>query len=402
MCKPQEQVGAKSLENLAAVVNAETNLQVTVDRRIDLMDINKHRYPFLYMATGRTIELSDEEKNMVRTYCSTGGFWFLDFRRGRHIGDNEPLYSLMRVFNPNPGEASPEWVISLISSTHQVFHCFYDLKIPAQYHGGSLLSAIYFRNNLVGIVRLSPFDDYDSFFMNDFDRKLGINTVVYALTPGNWYDLNRRMAFHNVATGEYIEWYENGRMRFRGRTGASLAGYVPWLPESAVKRGRIKLFRPPKAVYKSRERVDPTLASLLLSSRGMGGVSLPMPTGIRDQMIGELMKKDSSASNPGNRDVSLGSQPVTEDSEWKLIPGTYLFVQNERIDSLSREKKLIIPFQGINNHGQHLVLWGDFCTYEGWYENGNQMFLYDISDSTFIEWSDTGKVIVSNNTEATY
>lgn len=393
--RPQEQMGVESLRNLSKAVNEHTNISAKIDKRVPLTRVTKNTYPFLYVVTGRNLELTEDEKKAICSYVLSGGFLFLDFRRTRHGNDTEPQATLMPILDPDP-RGSTGIVIRLISSTHQLFHCFYDLKIPESYHGETRLYGIFQKARLYGIIRMSSPDDNNTYFVEDFDRRLGVNALIYALTPGNWYDLNRRMAYHNIATGEYIEWYENGRMRFRGRTGTSPTGYIPWLPDGAIKCGRLALLHPPDAVHIPEKKENPVLASMLRSPYATGGIHSPIPQGILDQMKDEIAKLDLEASRHEKQIDSPEIPPQTEEAKWKLIPGKYLFIHNGRISFLSENKKLLIPFQGVNNHSQHLVMWGDFRTYEGWYENGDPMYEYNLSDSTFVEWNGTGKVIASD------
>jgi hypothetical protein len=49
-----------------------------------------------------------------------------------------------------------------------------------------------------------------------------------------------------------------------------------------------------------------------------------------------------------------------------------------------------------------IIRWGSYNLYEGWYESGRRIYLYDFAGSAYMEWNSEGKVIETGQVVSEY
>lgn len=192
--------------NFMARFQKETRLPCAKEgKTMWLTNSELRHFPFIYMAEGGRLELSDTEAASLRTYLLGGGFLMVDDFWG--VREWQSLRAEMkRVF--------PEREPVDLPLEHEVFHCFYDMKekpqVPnvalgtrSQYTGvtweradakeahywgltddkGRLMAVFCHNTDLGdGWERQSE----NQYYYTEFSAKkafpMGINIVVYALT----------------------------------------------------------------------------------------------------------------------------------------------------------------------------------------------------------------------------
>jgi len=165
------------------------------------------KYPFIYITTDKSFELTEEEKQNLRQYLRSGGFVILD--------NGVPEYGFSRA-----GESLKQMIIDAISSVklycgnppkifivndysfkplpkyHSIYHCFFDFNngVPPGYcdvNSKSYIEGIYMDSRLVGIYTSQGYGRAWHDPKNVEQLKLGVNMVVYAVTrPKGIYRAN--------------------------------------------------------------------------------------------------------------------------------------------------------------------------------------------------------------------
>ena len=106
-----------------------TGLPVQKEKVVELRDDSLKGLPFIYMAEGGDLWLSDDEAKALRTYLLSGGFLMIDDFWGEREWTSL-AEQMKRVF--------PELTPIDLPLDHSIFHCFYDLKEKPQVPNMSL------------------------------------------------------------------------------------------------------------------------------------------------------------------------------------------------------------------------------------------------------------------------
>jgi len=167
------------------------------------------KYPFIYITTDKSFELTGEEKENLGQYLRSGGFVILD--------NGVPEYRFSRA-----GESLKQMMIDAISTVilycgdppkiltvndysfkplpkyHSIYHCFFDFNngVPQGYcdvNSKSYIEGIYMGSRLVGIYTSQGYGRAWNNAKNIEQLKLGVNMVVYAITrPKGFYSVDCR------------------------------------------------------------------------------------------------------------------------------------------------------------------------------------------------------------------
>jgi len=157
---------------------ADTEAVVTLDSE-DL-----YQYPFLYVSGHGRISLSEQELAVLRRYLDAGGFLYAD--------DN---YGMDSSFRDMVSRLFPEQTIEPISSSHPLFHSFYNLSgLPKIHeHDGEPAQAFgVFRNDRLVILYSWSADIGDGLedanvhgvppTAREAAARMAVNILMYAIT----------------------------------------------------------------------------------------------------------------------------------------------------------------------------------------------------------------------------
>ncbi len=108
--------GSSSIPNLLKYVRDNTDFPVdTIERVVQIMDPDLFKYPFLFATGHGAISFSDEEKERLREYLSSGGFLFVNDSYGMEDHFKKELVSLF-----------PERQLVELPFDNPIYHSFYD------------------------------------------------------------------------------------------------------------------------------------------------------------------------------------------------------------------------------------------------------------------------------------
>lgn len=108
--------GSSAIPNLLKYVRDNTDYSVdTIERVVQIMDPDLFKYPFLFATGHGAITFSEEEKERLREYLSSGGFLFVNDSYGMEDHFKKELASLF-----------PERQLVELPFDNPIYHSFYD------------------------------------------------------------------------------------------------------------------------------------------------------------------------------------------------------------------------------------------------------------------------------------
>lgn len=108
--------GSSAIPNLLKFVRDNTDYPVdTIERVVQIMDPDLFKYPFLFATGHGAISFSEEEKEPLREYLSSGGFLFVNDSYGMEDHFKKELSSLF-----------PERQLVELPFDNPLYHSFYD------------------------------------------------------------------------------------------------------------------------------------------------------------------------------------------------------------------------------------------------------------------------------------
>lgn len=179
---------------LKDAMNRWTKVQTSMDRHLMLSDQRIHDIPFVFVTADQTFELTETERQNVRTYFENGGFMFLDNASpvNEYSASGSALKQLLRDTIPNARfEPIPE--------THSIYHSFFEfndgpprgaelglistlegLQVPSPER--FFLQGVWYRGRLVAVYSdkgyILKWAEDDN---NEPQLKMGVNLIVHAL-----------------------------------------------------------------------------------------------------------------------------------------------------------------------------------------------------------------------------
>lgn len=177
--------GSSAVPNFLKFVRENGNFPVdTIEKVVQVMDDNLFRFPFLFATGHGVMKFTDEEKERLRIYLSSGGFVFINDSYGMYKNLRRELTALF-----------PERELVELPFDHPIYHSYYDFPAgPPKIHEHDNKPAQGFGIIIDGRVVLyylyeSDIGDgwEDSQVHNDPAEKreqalkMGMNILVYAL-----------------------------------------------------------------------------------------------------------------------------------------------------------------------------------------------------------------------------
>lgn len=108
--------GSSAIPNFLNYVRDNTDFPVdTIERVVKIMDPDLFKYPFLFATGHGAVSFSEEEKERLRQYLSSGGFLFVNDSYGMDEHFKKELTTLF-----------PERQIVELPFDHPIYHSFYD------------------------------------------------------------------------------------------------------------------------------------------------------------------------------------------------------------------------------------------------------------------------------------
>ncbi|MBN1293635.1 MAG: DUF4159 domain-containing protein [Candidatus Latescibacteria bacterium] len=177
----------KSLQGLAEGLKKWTEINVTIDKTINLDSPLLLKYPFVYLNTENYFELLESEKNNFQKYLSSEGFIIIEF--------NIRSYPGLKQYLPGNARLKP------VPNDHPIYQSFFAIedniwdqyvagerreKLSAELSFGPYIMGIWIGNRLAGVYS-------DKEMGNEWERywesgsregsklRVGVNMVVYAL-----------------------------------------------------------------------------------------------------------------------------------------------------------------------------------------------------------------------------
>jgi hypothetical protein len=174
-----------SIPNWLAEFERRTGVRtVRQEKVLALTDENLRAYPFLYMTGHGTIRLSPAERDALRAYLEDGGFLFVN----DSYGLDPSVRTMVR-------ELFPEHALEELSSTHPIYHSFYDLpglpkihehdKKPPQAFGVAIdgrLVIFYVYESDIGDGLADADVHHDPPEKRELAMKMAVNILMYAIT----------------------------------------------------------------------------------------------------------------------------------------------------------------------------------------------------------------------------
>jgi len=171
------------LKGLIECLIKYTGIEAKIDQSINLDSPRLLQYPFIYVNTGQSLDLTVSEKNNIQKYLTSGGFMVFEFSYQAFPGLKQYL----------PGNAR----LKTIPREHTLYHIFYEIEdsffdgnIVERRSGdltiGPYLMGIWFGDKLVGVYsdkRLG--DEWELYWIRkggaDSRMRMGINMIMFAL-----------------------------------------------------------------------------------------------------------------------------------------------------------------------------------------------------------------------------
>ncbi len=108
--------GSSAIPNFLKYVRDNTDYPVdTIERVVSIMDADLFKYPFIFATGHGAISFSEEEKERLRQYLSSGGFLFVNDSYGMEAHFKKEISSLF-----------PERQLVELPFDHTIYHSFYD------------------------------------------------------------------------------------------------------------------------------------------------------------------------------------------------------------------------------------------------------------------------------------
>ena len=108
--------GSSAIPNFLKFVRDNTDFPVdTIERVVQIMEPDLFKYPFLFATGHGAISFSEEEKDRLRQYLSSGGFLFVNDSYGMDEHFKKELSSLF-----------PERQLVELPFDHDIYHSFFD------------------------------------------------------------------------------------------------------------------------------------------------------------------------------------------------------------------------------------------------------------------------------------
>ncbi len=108
--------GSSAIPNFLKFVRDNTDYPVdTIERVVQIMEPDLFKYPFLFATGHGAISFSEEEKERLRQYLSSGGFLFVNDSYGMDEHFKKELTALF-----------PERQLVELPFDHDIYHSFYD------------------------------------------------------------------------------------------------------------------------------------------------------------------------------------------------------------------------------------------------------------------------------------
>jgi hypothetical protein len=108
--------GSSAIPNFLKYVRDNTDYPVdTVERVVSIMNPDLFKYPFIFATGHGALSFSEEEKDRLRQYLSSGGFLFVNDSYGMEAYFKKELTALF-----------PERQVVELPFDHTIYHSFYD------------------------------------------------------------------------------------------------------------------------------------------------------------------------------------------------------------------------------------------------------------------------------------
>ncbi len=108
--------GSSAIPNFLKYVRDNTDFPVdTIERVVQIMDPDLFKYPYVFATGHGAISFSEEEKERLRQYLTSGGFLFVNDSYGMEDHFKKELSSLF-----------PERQLVELPFDHAIYHSFYD------------------------------------------------------------------------------------------------------------------------------------------------------------------------------------------------------------------------------------------------------------------------------------
>ena len=174
-----------SIPNWLTELERRTGIRTQKEEKVvSLTDENLRAFPFLYMTGHGSIKLTREERDALRAYLEDGGFLFVN----DSYGMDPAVRAMVR-------EVFPDHRFEEVSSSHPIFHSFYDLpglpkihehdKKPPQAFGVEIdgrLVLFYVYESDIGDGLADPQVHNDPPAKREQAIKMAVNAFYYALT----------------------------------------------------------------------------------------------------------------------------------------------------------------------------------------------------------------------------
>lgn len=233
-----------SIRNLVRVINEHTNIHATQDQRVRLDSDELHQYSFIYITSDTSFELTETEADNLGSYLMRGGFAIID--NGVPEFEAGHMWRSFRKMILDAGLAGdpPEQVfwIRTVYKNDPLYHCFFDFDNGAPPGSISMVKVqgvpfknimgVYYGRQLVGIYCPQGYGRSWGNRKNTIQLRMGVNFVVYAVSQGKWSSDDYRKTVYDRNTGDFIEWYDNGQVRFMASELRTSNKPVAWNPRN--------------------------------------------------------------------------------------------------------------------------------------------------------------------------
>ena len=180
----------RALINLKEAMHRWTDIQVTIDRQLNLDSPKIHQYPFLYIAFDGNFELTGEEEKNLGAYMENGGFVVFE-NTGQRIElspEGAAFGNALRNILGSRGRFSP------IDNNHPLYHSAFDfddgpplgdeLRMSEGYRNPEItfLEGLTFNNRLLAVFSFKRYvNRWHQISGNIPQLKIGVNMIMYAL-----------------------------------------------------------------------------------------------------------------------------------------------------------------------------------------------------------------------------
>lgn len=184
----------RALIHLKEAMHRWTDIQVTIDRQLNLDSPKIHQYPFLYIAFDGNFELTDEEAKNLGAYLENGGFVVFENTGQRiELSPEGPSFGKsLRKMLGSRGRFSP------IENDHPLYHSAFDftdgpplgdeLRISDGYRNPEIntLEGLTLNDRLLAVFSYKRYvNRWYQISGNIPQLKIGVNMIMYALINGD-------------------------------------------------------------------------------------------------------------------------------------------------------------------------------------------------------------------------